>query len=372
MFVAKSELVNAARLARVGVKGNKKGIIILAAIALIVLLSGLIPAVIMILQHNDTLLLHRIIDMSGGFMGCVALGLMLAWWLYHNENNNITVFPQTNTSRFLAYQIWIYSIVLCSALALTVIYLIQYGVIAALAAGRDNVFIVYDFNIWFVLSGFVVLTIYVAIISAAITLVAALLRKFRLYAAVLFTVLIIFLLFAANFQAFVGFVLGFLILESNLGLFILKGIVVWMALFIAAFVINRYTIYYKAHRRESVIGLISIGVGAVALAVLFIGTPFDTLSNQPGEPSVTVSVAEESEFATMWGGPTELQLEIDISDIPDGSDIYLQVSGDVTLIPYEQLQPSWQAWAGRYLIYETICSDLEIAKRGLTCILESQ
>jgi len=347
MFVAKKELINAVRLARLGLKSNKRGMIILAAIAVIVLLSELIPAVIMILRHNEPVEFQHFIDISNGFIVCVVLGIMLSWWLYHNENNNIAVFPQTNTARFLAYQIWLYSIVTCSALALMVIYLIQYGVIAALAVGRDNVHIIYDFNILLVLSGFVVRVIYTAIIVAAITLVAALLRKFRLYAAIFFTALFILLIFYVEAHDFVAFVLGFLVLESSLGFFVLKGITIWAVLFIVAFVINKHTVYYKSHSRESVLGLLASGVVAAVIVITVGGLPLHFISNQPRESSV--AVIEEIGFDAPWQR-AELRMEIDISSLPDGSVIDLQVSGDIAVIPAELAEQQSMQWqhGGRY------------------------
>jgi len=349
MFVAKKELINAARLARMRFRSDKRGMIIIAGLAVVIFLAKLIPAIIMILRHNEPVEVHHFFDLSTGFLICAAIVIMLSWWIYHNENNNIIAFPQTNTSRFLAFQIQIYATLIGFAFALMVIYLIQYGVIAALAVGRDNVHIFYDFNILLVLSGFVVLAIYTAIIVAAITLVDALRRKFRLYAAIFFTIQLILFIFYVDSHDFVAFVLGFLVLESSLWLFALKGITIWAALFIVAFIINKHTVYYKVHSRESVLGLIATGVVAAVLVIALGGLPLHFISNQPEEAREPV-IDFDAMPDTVWL-LNELQLEFDISNIPDGSGIDLQVSGDVVVIPAELAeQPTRWMTGGRYTV----------------------
>ncbi|MCL2250245.1 MAG: hypothetical protein FWC13_13390 [Oscillospiraceae bacterium] len=331
MFMAKNELSNAVTLARVQIKNNKLSLIGLGIVLLIILLAGLIPAIVVALSSYEEHIAHSTIfdNFFIPVLG-ISFGVTVLNFIYRSYNKDYAVYPQTNNSRFLANQIYIYSMAILIPLAVMFIYLIQYGVMAVIAHGRDNVHLVFDFSIAFVLSGLVVAIIYVALIAGTITLISALIRKFRLYAIVFFTVLTIVLLVSITEPSHLLLrLLGFLLDEPNIWLFILKGIGTWAVLFITAFLVNRYTVYYKSHsfklNSKVVGGLCATMIFATYIIISLVG-----MNVQPVAHSVEIS-EEPSAWDVLWDEHTNV-LEIDLSDVPPGSDINVVASGSATFI----------------------------------------
>jgi len=246
--------------------------------------------------------------------------MTISTFTYRFSSRDYAVYPQTNNSRFLAHQIELYSFVILTPLLIMLVYLIQYGVLALIASGRDNVHLVFDFNIGFVLSGLVLATIYFALITGAIILISALIRKFRLYAIVFFTALAIILFgnFSIPFLPLFR-LLGFLLRESNIWLFILKGTITWIGLFAVAFVVNKYTVYYKAHNfnysKRVIAGICAVMILAAFAVINLIGLTAPAILMDSDEWDVSRNQRLNA-------------LEIDLSDLPEGSNINVVASGD--------------------------------------------
>ena len=327
MFMAKNELSNAVTLAKVQIK-NYRGIIGLSAALFVIFVVGLITAIEVVLSYTDHINHATITDNFVMLITAFIMGVTYLNFVYRSYNGDYAVYPQTNNSRFFASQIITYIIVFLVPLGIMLIYLIQYAILALIAHGRDNVHLVFDFNIWFVLSGFVVAIIYLALIAGVITLISTLIRKFRLYAAVFFTTLAIVLFGSVRepFQLLFR-LLSFLLEEPNIWLFILKGIGTWVVLFIAAFLINKYTVYYKAHSfnigKRVVAATCAATIMVAVLVIGLIGMNEVVASFEPTD--------EPSPWDVFWDVHTNV-LEIDLSDVPAGSDINVVTSGDATFI----------------------------------------
>ena len=327
MFMAKNELSNAVILAKVQIKNDKLSTVVFGIALLITLLAGLIPAIVTALSpYEDHITYSAISDNFFIPVLVIGFGVTVINFMYRSYNSNYAVYPQTNNSRFLANQIVIYTFIILIALAIMLIYLIQYGVISLIAHGRDNVRLVLDFNIAFVLRGLVVAIIYLALIAGTITLIFTLLRKFRLYAVVFFTVLATVLLGSlADPLHLLHRLLSFLLEEPNIWLFILKGVGIWAVLFIAAFLVNKYTVYYKAHSlkfNKKVMG----GICAITIFAAFI-----VISLLTGMMTFAEPIDIPTPWDVLWDERSNI-LEFDLSDVPAGSDINVVTSGDVTFI----------------------------------------
>ena len=352
MFVAKNELINAVMLARIRFTGRLKGGMLTLGVGTgIILLATLIPALTMIFRYAEGLNSYQVVDNSGMiFLGWVG-ALIVFNGKYRSMNQNLAVYPQTNTSRFLAYQVLLHLWIVAIPLFLMMLYLILYGITAAVAAAHDNVHLVYSFDAGFLLSGFAVLMTYLAVLSGIITLISVLLRKFRVYAIVFFSALLI--LAISNFaQAFniLRIAFGFLLFENSMILFFIKGMGAWAILFVTAVIINKYTDYYKVSSTKQKEEIITGVVVALFLVIVVVISSIFLLTydTDPGNPNMYEqdSYSIELEFPiTSEGGiiePEHGRIEIDISDLPGGSDIDLIVSGDITLIEtYETVISSY-------------------------------
>ena len=351
MFVVKNELSNAVMLARIRFTGKMKGgMLSLGTVTGIFLLSALIPTLTMIFRYTEGLNSYQVTDISGMSFLVWCGAFIIFNGKYRSTNQNFTVYPQTNTSRFLAYQILLHFWILVTPLFFAMLYLIVYGIMASVAAAHDNVHLVYRFDAGFLLSGFTVLMTYLAVLSGIITLISVLLRKFRVYAIVFFSTLLI--LAISNFaQAFniLRIAFGFLLFENSMPLFFIKGIGAWAILFITAVIINKYTVYYKVNSTRKKEEIITGVVFALFLVCVFVITFMLLMTDAPDSdnPDMYDQDSIYIEFPITSEGdiiePEHGRIEIDISDLPSGSDIDVIVSGDITLIEtYETVLSSYQ------------------------------
>jgi len=353
MFVAKNELINAVMLARIRFTGKlKSGWLSLGVVTGIFLLSALIPALTLIFRYAEGLNYYQVTDISAmSFLGwCGALIVFNG--KYRSTNQSFAVYPQTNTSRFLAYQVLLHFWIVAIPLFFTMLYLILYGVMAAVAAAQDNVHLVYRFDAGFLLSGFAVLMTYLAVLSGIITLISVLLRKFRVYAVVFFSALLI--LAISNFiQTFsiLRIASGFLLFENSMLLFFIKGVGTLAILFVISVIINKYTVYYKVSStrlKEEITTGVVFALFLVCVVVITIVSLL-TYDTDSGNPDINDqdSYSIEIEFPISSEGdtfePEHGRIEIDVSDLPGGSDIEVIVIGDISLIEtYETVVSSYQ------------------------------
>ena len=341
MFMAKNELSNAVTLAKVQTKNNKRGLIGLGAALFALLLVGLITAIEATLSYAYDL---RHVAVSDNFFMLVFIlvfGVTALNFTYRSYNRDYAVYPQTNFSRFLANQITTYGAVILMPVVIMLIYLIQYAVMALIASGRDNVHLVFDFNIAFVFSGLVITIIYLALIAGTITFISTIIRKFRLYAIIFFAALIIlfFGIIAEPFQLLQR-LLSFFVGESNIWLFILKGTTVWAGLFVAAFVVNKYTVYYKAHSfnfgKRAVTGIFTATICAAILVLSLIRiNAEEMIIHEPLDELFPMDVLRNE---------LSYVLEIDLSNVPAGSDINVVASGDAAFV--DGINPEIVGWGG--------------------------
>lgn len=318
MFVANNELKNAIQLTKIKLYNTKKSLIYSLLFVLFIILSNLIPTLFYIFKQADGIMDYIIQDYSIPFAIGFLIGIVVVTCGDKTNNQLYSVFPQTNTSRFLSSQALYYIYILCFAILSLFMYLIQYTIFAVIARLYKNMVLVYQFHWSFVLAGFFVLIVYLAIITAIITLIATLIRKFRIYGILSFAFLGVLIL--TNMVKTIEFskrALGFLIFEKNPALFVLKGIIIWAVLFFISLIINKLTIYYKSNikiSRAVIAGIVVVGVLAIGVAPLLL---FDNM---------TIS---STTHATEQNIPNINEILIDTSEIPPGSEINIVTTENI-------------------------------------------
>jgi len=259
--------------------------------------------------------------------------------MYRTNNQNIAVYPQTNNSRFLSFQLITHFYIIFVPTVLMLVYFLQYGIITAVTTGMDNVHLVFDFDISFVLAGYAVLIIYMSVLAGIISLITVLLRKFKLYAAAFFSAIVVLVLidFSTTIVVF-EFLFGFLLFEGSVLMFILKGIVFWAILLFAALLINKNTVYYKTKKSilktehaQTVVAIIVGIILALVIVSLIINAATAPTRNTSGSEAIVHD--ENAPGRNVWTGPLTKIMEFDISHLPRGSKLDIQVSGDMVLIP---------------------------------------
>ncbi|MDR2590782.1 MAG: hypothetical protein LBC71_07345 [Oscillospiraceae bacterium] len=330
MFMGINELKNAKNLANIRIRDNRRITIWLLLVFLLLLGSNLSNSLAIIFNNSESHTIVRAYNMSDNstlIMFGLFLGIILMNCMYRYDNAKYVVFPQTNNSRFLAFNLNVAFFAVITPLMLLLIYLIQYGVISLITTFRDNVFLVYEFNILFMLTGTVVMIVNASILAALINFIATILRRFGFYAGIFLMAILVFTI--TNYSLLSNIltkILFFYTQESSVWLFFLKGIATITILFFAALVINKYTLYYKTVEKIKTTLMVIICI-ILVLAIFTAAMLMDNATQQSGNDadvskSIAIgnyNVASEAELSLSWLQRKEI--EIDISHLEQGSSL---------------------------------------------------
>ena len=329
MFMVKDEYANMKNLFRVRVKSYTATFIWFFVVITFVFLASLTGTVVGILR-SDTVRYYNITDFSGWMIFGLALGYVLQAFIYRNTNAKLSVYPQTNNSRFISSLLYNYIWVFIAALTVLVAYLLQYGVLSMLSVFVDNIHFALNFDMGFVVAGYFAYVLYVLLLVAVIELIAVILRKWTYYALAAFTAISSLLI--VNFSMVIERApntLAFLFREASLSVFFVKSIVLLLVITAVAIVINHYTVYHKkqdrALNKSIVIGCVLIALAAVIIVPFaLLNTTTATLQTQ------TISTEVNAPWDTIWDRFEKIR--IDISHLPQGSNIEIQVDNPNTII----------------------------------------
>lgn len=269
MFMDKTELKNTIALSKIKLKVNKKRMIGFLFTAAALILANFIPSLITMFKVTDAVMPFVLQDFSIVFSIAAIFVIIILTSLYRQTNEYYSVFPQTNNSRFISSQIYFYIIFVCMTVVLLLIYLLQFGIFKVLSIFNTNIILAYKFNLGFIISGFFVLLTYGFIIISFVSLIGTLVRKFRIYTTII-AVIFVGILFA-NIKSIIQILpakLAFLIGESNIFLFIAKGLIIWIVSVLVSILINKYTVYYKSSIKFSKQITAGICVAGVIIAVI--------------------------------------------------------------------------------------------------------
>jgi len=325
-LVDRAELKNSWKLAHLKLRNEfSRGARYIGIILGVLLLTSLISGVIWLLTPNNKPEGHSFMDMSSWLPIGVVIGIIAIAAGYANTNKNYEIYPQTNTCRFLSTQALYYAIVIFISVALLVIYLIQYATVALIAFGQENTTLPYVFDPLFLIAGFFVLIVGLSLAVACISFMAALICKFRIYAAVALIVMLAVLFARGPYGlGLVSTLFSFFSSESSVILFLIKGIVLWGVLFVLTYVINRYTVYYRSNGayRHFFSRIAAIGVA------VFLITGGTTYLVKP--VSLNQLLLGGGSGGYSWSVDAQ-NMEFDISGLPEGSSIHIVASGDIAI-----------------------------------------
>jgi len=327
MFMVKEEYANIKNLLRVRLSTQARSFFWLFIVVAVFMVGSGATAIFGVLENIDGFKNFSVADFSVSFFGGVLIGFTIVMFLYRQTNAKLSVFPQTNNSRFISSVIVNYVIAIIGTFAVLVMYLVNLGIINLLTAFRDNIHLALNIDIGFIIAGFFVYLAYIFLIIAVLELVGTILRKWTYYAAIAFIAL--FSLAVINILRVIEYapkVLAFLISEPSLPLFFLKAFGLWLVITVAALVINRFTVYGKSPTKASKGVVIACVVIAAVISVV---APAVVLFNRASGGSVSVS---EIEAITDPVNTAEFDaIRIDVSHLPRGSRII--ISGENLVIP---------------------------------------
>lgn len=312
MLMGKEELNNALNLYEIRKKHSNKALKIIFIMIAFLFLLDTITYAMEAFRFNE-------IPLTFKFKTYTQYGMFFTMFLvlgntimYKAENVNFDMMPQTNKSRFLAYLMQCYISIFKVLVYTTLLYLIDFIIFSTIANFNSNIHLVYDFNILFFISGFLVNLIYGALGASFIILLGALYRKAGMLLRILFIgILVVF--------AFTPLLLGttllvnlifFFTLEKSLIVFVFKAVATILSFTALAWLINSHTCYYAEEptslpRWTAIFIAVFLVMGVFSTAAI---TSFSGISN------VGYTTSETSPEAH-YELPGWQKLEIPISEI---------------------------------------------------------
>lgn len=242
---------------------------------------------------------------------------------YYNYRHQI--FPQNSRNSFAAYTLFCYLSFLKIQAAALGLYILQYGICELFNIIKGNIDFAYRFNLFFLVSGFFVVLLYGFIIITLIILLGALDRKFTWYfrVSIIGTLVILFLTLR------LGWLLDrihLLTKEYSLALFIVKALGILVLLLLLSYGINESTRQYKLSQnyKPYYFAIIVVFFIIVSLSVNY---GLQSISNGPmyETQSITQGITQD---------PLESVVQVDVSDIPDGGTLNIQVPKENSMYHY--------------------------------------
>ena len=287
----KEELTNAKNLLRIRLKTQVKPFIWLFIVFALFLLNSLIGTITSIVSNENTIIYNIVSDSSVLWLVAIGVGFVIGNIMYRSTNAKLSVFPQTNNSRFISWLLSNYFLVTAIALALLVTYLVNYGVIMLMSVFIDGIYLVLNVDFGFIVAGFFTYLAYSFLIVAIIEFIGTVIRKWLYYAIVTFVALFsLMIVYLEKTIEYIPRMLSFLIAEPSILMFFLKAVGLWLILTGAALVLNRFTVY---HRSQNWMLRKRITVACIIIAVVItIITPMIF--------RFSITIMDNSNNAEMW------------------------------------------------------------------------
>ena len=353
MFMVKSEYVNIKNLVKVKIKIQGKGLMWFCVAAAFIVLFNIINTVGAIL-YDDGIRHYSIMDFTAASFFGLIIAFTIFMFMYRQANNNLSVFPQTNNSRFISSLIVKYALAVCVGVVSLVMYLLCYLAIKLLSVFKENVYLAFNFDASFIVAGFFVFIAYSFLAVAAIELIGTIFRKWTYYAAAVFVALTFLAIYNIETAgSLITKALSFLWREPSIGLFMIKAAALWLAIVALSLVINRFTMYYKSQNMKNNKGAAAV---AIVIATMFIfGGTLGMMSYTNNSQVVSEVQPVEGPVQDFYAGAQETR--IDVSHLPKGTDI--NINGEnIDIIAVEPTMITMVTISGNSLAYVTGTQDL--------------
>lgn len=273
MFMA--ELKNGLKLTKIKLSNN---FLSFRSILFAILLASLIPCL--------TTLISMIFEKSNAVQsldGVSSVGIILIFIflfvktiiLIKNDEKYTSIFPQTNSGRFISNLLCIHIPLAIFIIALILIYVIQYGLFSIFASD-DNVVLILDFSLFSIVFDLFCHYLYMTIGINLILLVIVFLNKFPSFAGVLiFTILLNLFPIFSIFIKQISQIISFFQDEPNFLVFLLKILLVNIIILSLVFIITYFTnineikiVSSKAEKAKKTLTTISLLICAIILSFI--------------------------------------------------------------------------------------------------------
>ncbi len=229
-------------------------------------LAIMIPSLVNVLKYEATVTDIRIYDYSAFLLLGLLGGAIISCIRYKHLSDYYNVFPQTGTSRFLSTQFILYLWLAFISILALVMYMVQFVIFKLLSMLNSNIILAFRTDLGVVLTGVFIFFLYGLVMISLFSLMATLIRKFNEIAiAILMIIAAILITSEEGIFKTISKMFSFLTEEPKIGIFVLKGLFVWLLLSAAALLVNRYTIYYKTQRKYKNSIVTAVGIASLIL-----------------------------------------------------------------------------------------------------------
>jgi len=273
MSVAKSELICTWRFFKLRLRDARIGIGAILALMVFVCVGTCGMICVSFSSSTAPISQHFLADFPMLLIAVMPLVLAIMISRYENSNKRYSVYPLTDTSRFLSAQALYYFLIALAIAAAVFFYLVQYLFFTLVSVWKPGVVIAYGFSAHYLITGSLVLFTWLALLAAVLSLLVTLVRAFKLVAIVPLVVLFAMLL-TLGLQARLGSLqkvlikLVTLLLPKSAGTFLLRGLLIWLILFGVTFALNKLMRHLKIPEPISWAPLL-VTVPIIVVAALF-------------------------------------------------------------------------------------------------------
>jgi len=326
MFMVKEDLHNIKNLTKAKLRSSKKGFRIYIIIMLSIMLINIISFLFRLFKETETPSFLNSQDLSLSIYIGLLIGFIIMNFLYRTQNDYLSIFPQTNNSRFLSTLLTSYITITMVGLTILLMYLIQYGTMKVISIFHSNIFFALNFDFGFVMIGFLTFLMYSFLAFSFMTLIATIIRKFRIYA------MIVFIAIGVTAFANIPWIIDILpttlvpiLTDKSILWFFIKTIALLIIMNIISITINHFTVYYKT------VGISKFKSSIFVFVALFFTIAFTMLVGTglflaPRES--TSNVKEITSSHTEYQ-PSLYTLDFDISDLVKNSKINIITKGNI-------------------------------------------
>jgi len=178
----KSELGNAAKLFRLKLRDSRKGIVaVLVAVAVLMFMNGIV-AWQGFVNTARPLVGQNFMDFSALLLILAPIAIAYIFWQEATGKNS--VYPQTAISRFLSTQMLSFFLVLLALCVVLLLHFLTLALFSLVGIWNSSLIMGYSFSLGFLASGFFAALIFLVMVTTAFSLIADLVRVFKLYAVV--------------------------------------------------------------------------------------------------------------------------------------------------------------------------------------------
>lgn len=310
MFMGKSELDNMKKLLKIR-RRDCIGIYMTGSLLCMSFLTSIFDMIKSVFTYQSEPNLISAIPYSNWALFYTIVACVYYTFQYSEFSERHQIYPQTNSTRFLAFELYLFYIhIFTQALALG-FNLLQYLVFFILGQRKGNLAFAYTLNPVFIITGFFTYMLYGFILISLIILISALVRKFRWWTLIVYIGLFLILWFTKDIGV-VKSVVKFYLQESSVTLFFIKAILTWMILELLNHILNSYTSASLATRFNNV----QIIIASVILFSFLISNLVTYLKTTQDFPeysfsSKEINTSQDKPYCTLNAGniPTEATLK---------------------------------------------------------------